>query len=209
MRRSHAYERGARLTTTPAEEENSLQIYEATSPLLVVDSPAVSRRGSFAGDWSTAKGAVESIDLADLAVEGSGSAPDPQLSHLRVVYSPAVARNPGDREQILAPRDFSSSSPSAEAPSLSENQAYRRRGSAVSNNEARLPTVKVTSPSLRQSSNSSSPAERNFREEIDVVDLSTPGFTAFPERKGLRKIVVARIALGIVTCCVLGNLIYT
>jgi len=34
-------------------------------------------------------------------------------------------------------------------------------------------------------------------------------FRAFPERKWFRSIVVAKIALGIVTCCVMGNLIYT
>jgi hypothetical protein len=206
--RSLAHERSPRLTRTYADEENGVPTCEDLSPLLVVDSPAVSRQDTLAQDASTPKRTDDNIFLADVAVQGSGSATDPPSVHFRVVYSPAVARNAGDCEQVLAPSGFSPSSPLAEAPSPSQNQVYRRRGSTVSNDQARLPILSVPSPLLRQQSNRS-PSERNLHEESDEADLSAPIFMAFPERRGLRKIVVAKIALGIVTCCVLGNLIYT
>jgi hypothetical protein len=208
-RRSLAHERSPRLTRTYADEENGVSTCEASSPLLVVDSPAVSRQDTFTQDGSTPKGTDDDIFLADVAVQGSGSAADPPSVPVRVVYSPAVARNAGDCEQMLAPSDFSPSSPLAEAPSPSQNQFYRRRGSTVSNDQARLPTLSVPSPLLRQQSNNRSPSERHLQEESDEADLSAPIFMAFPKWRGLRKVVVAKIALGIVTCCVLGNLIYT
>lgn len=208
-RRSLAHERSPRLTQTYADEEHGVPTCEASSPLLVVDSPAVSRQDAFARDGSTPKRTDDDIFLADVAVQGSGSATDPPSVPVRVVYSPAVARNAGDSEQMLAPSDFSPSSPLAEGPSPAQNQVYRRRGSNVSNDQARLPTLSVPSPLRRQQSSNRSPSERNLQDESDEADLSAPIFMAFPERRGLRKIVVAKIALGIVTCCVLGNLIYT
>jgi hypothetical protein len=197
-----------------------------------VHSPPVSRRGSFARDQSPPKGTDEEIDLGDLAAEGSGSALDPSSIPLRVVYSPTVSRNrsigytshsqkpstvsnregdpeDSDRERMLPPSGFSPTSPSFEAPFPSENLDYGR-SSTASNTEARLLTFDVPSPSLQPPSSNRSPAERtSFREEGDEEDLSPPIFMAFLERKWLRKTVVAKIALGIMTCCVLGNLIYT
>lgn len=236
-RRSLAYEGVPRLITTPAEEENSVPTYEASSsPLVVVHSPPGSRRGSIVRYQSPTKSTDEEINLTDLAAEASGSALDPSSIPLRVIYSPAVSRNPStgqtshsqkpsivsnrergledsSRDQTLPRSEFSPTSPSFEAPFSSENQVFRRRGSTASNTEAKLPTFTVPSPTLRPPSNSRSPAERSPFEEEDEEeeeeDLPSPVFMAFPERKGLRKIVVAKIALGIVTCCVLGNLIYT
>jgi hypothetical protein len=208
-RRSLAHERSPRLTRIHADEENGVSTCEDLSPLLVVDSPAVSMQDTFAPDGSTPKKMDDDIFLADVAVQGSGSATDPPSVPVRVVYSPAVARNAGDCEQTLAPSDFSPSSPLAEAPSPSQNQFYRRRGSTVSNGQARLPTLSIPSPLLRHQSNNRSPSERNLQEESDEADLPAPIFMAFPKTSRLQKIVVAKIALGIVTCCVLGNLIYT
>jgi hypothetical protein len=231
---SPAYEGVPRLITTLAEEESSVPTYEASSsPLVVVHSPAVSRRGSFTRDESPSKITDEETDLADLAAEGSGSALDPSSIPLRVVYSPAASRSQSightshsqkpsivsnreryledsDRDQTLPYDEFSPTSPLFDASFPSENQVYRRRGSTASNTEARIPSFNVPSPSLRPPSNNRTPAERtSFGEDGDEEDLSPHVFMAFPERKGLRKIVVAKIALGIVTCCVLGNLIYT
>jgi hypothetical protein len=230
-RRSLAHE-VPRLITTPAEEENCVLAYEAsTSPLVVVTSPAVSRRGSFAYDDGASKKSDEEIDITDLGQEASGSGLDPSSIPLRVVYSPAVSRNPSIRhtshspkpsvisnidaatestEQILPPTDVSPTLPSFEAPFLSSNQVVRRRSSTASNIEAGLPATNAPSPSLRPVSNPRSPPERTSLQEQGYGDDRPPYvFMAFPERKWLGKVVVAKIALAIVTCCVLGNLIYT
>jgi hypothetical protein len=46
-------------------------------------------------------------------------------------------------------------------------------------------------------------------EEARQEENTAPVFGAFPERRWFRPILVARVALAIVTCFVLGNLIYT
>jgi len=45
-------------------------------------------------------------------------------------------------------------------------------------------------------------------QEPNGEDHSVPIFKAFPETKWLRSIVVAKISLVIVACCVVANLIY-
>ena len=230
-RRSLAHE-VPRLITTLAEGESNQVTYEAsTSPLVVVISPAVSRRGSFAYDDGASKSWDEEIDITDSGQDASGSGPDSSSIPLRVVYSPAVSRNPSlghtphsakpsvisniepaseGAEQIIPRTNLSPISPSFEAPFLSNSQVSRRRSSTASNIEAGLPATNAPAPSLRPLSSPSIPTERTSLQEQGYWDGRTPSvFMAFPERKWLRKVTVAKIALAIVTCSVLGNLIYT
>ncbi|RFU30942.1 hypothetical protein B7463_g5397, partial [Scytalidium lignicola] len=231
IRRSFAGE-VPHLITTVAEEETNMSTYEAsTSPIVVVTSPAISRRGSLEYDNSGSKNSYEEIDISDLGQEASGSGLDPSSIPLRVVYSPAVSRNPSightsnspkpsvlsnvesaseSVEQLLPPTSISPTSPSIEASFLSNNQVVRRRSLTASNIEAGLPTINAPSSPLRSASSPRSPTEgTSIQEQGYGDDRSPPVFMAFPERKWLQKIVVAKIALAIVTCCVLGNLVYT
>lgn len=112
-----------------------------------------------------------------------------------------------DPDQMI-PLTVSPTSPSFESPFLAENQLHRRRNSSISNAEGRVPAISVPSPSLVPENNLS-PTERTSLQQGDEEDLSPPHFVAFRDRKWLREIVVAKIALAIVTFCVLGNLIYT
>ena len=214
-----------RLVTTPPENDAASDDEAPTSPLLVVYSPPVSRRGSFAQPESSSKKSDE-VDITDMG-QGSGSL-DPSSIPLRVVYSPAVSRSgsigaasQGERPSIVLSRDnepgseslvhepdaVSATTPSFEAQPFSENQAYRRsrHNSTASNMESRSP------PNSRRPSLPSPMRNRRLTglEEAREEDRTTPVFKAFPERNWFRSILVAKIALGIVTCCVLGNLIYT
>lgn len=232
--RGPTYDDVPRLLTNYAEEENSVSAYASSSSgVAIVHSSARSRRASVAQDQSSPKRTNEPSDSADLIAEDSGSALDPSSIPLRVVYSPAVSRistsghtshspkpsvvsNPGrnsegtDGEHVLQPGDSPPSSPLLEAPFLSETQVYGQRSSTASNTDARVTTSNAPSLSPQPPSNNGSAATRTSPQEAgDEGDSPQPVFTAFRERKGLRKIVVAKMALGIVTCCVLGNLIYT
>jgi hypothetical protein len=228
---SSVYDGVPRLTITLPDEEIVVPNYEATtSPQVVVYAPPESRRGSFERDQSPPK-IDEEIDIADLGPEGSGSGMDLSSIPLRVVYSPAVSRSPSighsthsqrpsmssnremdpidsDPEQMIPLTSVSPTSPSFESPFLSENQLHRRRNSAASSTEGRIPAISIPPPSLGPQDNLS-PTERTSLQQGDEEDLSPPHFVAFRDRKWLREIVVAKIALAVVTLCVLGNLVYT
>lgn len=212
----------------PGEEENEAP----APPLVVVYSPTVSRRGSFSREESPSKRMSE-IDITDVGPEGSGSGFDASPIPLRVVYSPAVSRNPSigrsshsqkaslasniridpndpDLEQMLPPSNVSPTSASFEPAIPSESQISRRRPSTASTTESRGLAVEGPFPSPRPPSYESSPTDRASRlEEGNRDDISPPHFVAFPERKWLRAVVVAKIALAVVTICVLVNLVYT
>jgi hypothetical protein len=233
VRGNLAYERVPRLITTSATEENNILAYETTSsPLVVVYSPPASSHSSLEEESNLPiKNKLDDeVDSVDLGQEGAGSMLEPSLTPLRVVYSPTVSRSPSigreshrrhsivrepnsensDPEQMLPPADLSSPTHSSDTPflALSENQVHRRRNSAASNTSARVPTLSPPAPSVRGPSiDGGSPVERSSpREEGD--HLPPPVFVAFLERKWLQKIIVAKVALGIVSCCVLGNFIY-
>lgn len=217
-----------RLVTT-MDGDNSRSPVQ-TSPLLVVYSPPVSRRGSFAGETSPTK-SFEEIDITEVKQEGSSSALDPSSIPLRVIYSPSVSRSgsvgqsdrpsivlthedePAIDVQILGPDDDSSPSQPFQAASFPESGVHRRsRGNSnASNMERRGWGSNPPSPSQYSVRRSSSPTRRLAFEEEGHREYGrmAPVFTAFAEKRWFRPILVAKIILGIVICCVLGNLIYT
>ncbi|KUJ07081.1 uncharacterized protein LY89DRAFT_789882 [Mollisia scopiformis] len=170
---------------------------------------------------NASKKSNEAIDVADLGQESSSSGLDPSSIPLRVVYSPAVSRNPSighgsqrgtaisnsdlpseSTEEILIPSHLAPNAPSLEAQRSSEGHTLRRRSSTASRDNTRS--------SYQPSSNPNAPPERSFSQERDRDEEHIQGvFKALPRRKWLPETLLARICLAIVTCCVLGNLIYT
>lgn len=171
------------------------------------------------------KSSNEEIDITDLSQEAAGSSLDPSSIPLRVVYSPAVSRGPsfrqsshspkpsvslnqesdqyGSTEQILPAGGLSPTSPALEASFLSSGQLIRRRSSTSASATIALAQSSQQTRSLRSSSERIS-SDRNHEENSVRAT-----FKAFPENKWLQEGVIAKVSLAIVTCCVLGNLIYT
>jgi len=178
------------------------------------------------------------LGLANGRQEGSSSSLDPSSIPLRVVYSPAVSRSgsvthadrpsivltrhdgPGDTTQTISAEDNSVISSrlrsnSFEARSMAESTVYRRSN--------HTPTASIGDPSPATLSTTPAPApvlgssNRNRRLTIEEVAEEPPGyepapdvvFRAFPEKSWWSGVVIARIALVVVTAAVLGNLIYT
>ncbi|CZR67268.1 uncharacterized protein PAC_17167 [Phialocephala subalpina] len=220
VRRSLALEGVPHLITTPADEENSVTIYEPSAPPPVVaTSPVANRRNSTSYQETSSKKSDKGNDIADMSQDTSASGLDPSSIPLRVVYSPTVSRNPSigrrshdgrpsnvsnseatgeSTEEVLLPTQILPTAQSLEAPALSEGQVLRRRSSTATRNNS--------STSHRPLS----AAEGLSFQERAQEDITTHTvFKAFTKRKWLRGTLIAKASLAIVTCCVLGNLIYT
>jgi hypothetical protein len=217
-RRSFAPDGVPWLTTTLVDEENSIPVYEASSsPIVVVTSPADPPRVSITYPDSASRKSDEELDITDLDQASPPSGLDPSSIPLRVVYSPAVSRSPSvshgshrashsdlpseSTESILLPSHLSVASLSLEAPRLSDGQILRRRSSMTSGDNSRNSHQPQERPHTR---------EDPSQHEQQAEDVSTHEvFKVIRERKWLRETIVAKVSLAIVTCCVLGNLIYT
>lgn len=138
---------------------------------------------------------------------------------LRVIYSPSVSREPSighshrpsfvsNRTDEVArdgrppelDRDFS------ETSAIQPNSTIRSRQNSIATNISRTSQASHRHYSI----NPMSPSNlRTEPLEIDEEIASTPIFIAFPRSKWFNSIVIAKVALAIVTSAVLGNLIYT
>jgi hypothetical protein len=159
------------------------------------------------------------IDLADSGGLASGSHLDPSIP-LRVIYSPSVSREPsiGHRPSIGSYSTSTASNREADIAAIlpltiadeeSPQQpqfsiAGSRRNSTISNPANQYPRQNRFLNWLPSNQRPRRRASQSFEAE-----RITPVFVAFPERKWFRSIRLAKVALAIVTCAVLGNLIYT
>jgi hypothetical protein len=220
------------LITTPAEDLNTA-IYDApSSQVIVVTSPPRSRSGSVANDECNTKESDEENDFANSGQEDTRSALDASSMPVRVIYSPAVSRNISFRRNphiqtsslvsdtetdlgnyVAIPSSASAALPPLGAPLSPQRQIHRnsRHNSFTSNIEASPTTIDRRTRSSQSTSNPATARAANDEQEAgyEENDHTTPLFKAFPERRWFRSIVVAKLALGIVTCSVLGNLAYT
>jgi hypothetical protein len=221
----------APLLTTPAEGLNTAIYDTPSSHVIVVTSPPRSRSGSFANDECYTNESDEENDFANSGPEDTGSALDASSMPVRVIYSPAVTRSISFRRNshiqtsslvsnteadlgnyVEIPPLASAALPSLGAPLSPQRQVYRssRHNSIVSNIEASPTIVDRRTRSSQSTSSSATTRAANTEQEAgyEENDHTTPLFKAFPERKWFRSIVFAKLALGIVTCSVLGNLTY-
>lgn len=218
---------------TIPDEDLTRSIYEpSSSQNIVVISPPRSRRGSFAKIEQYTKESDGQTEFADNGQEDTGSTPEPSPMPLRVVYSPAVMRNPSFRRSsqiqtpslvtnietdlgsyVEIPYAASSALLSSEARLPSQSNVYRssRHNSTTSNIEARLPAVDLRTRSSESTRSPATTLAANAVQEAgyEEDDRAIPLFKAFVERRWFRSIIFAKFALGIVACSVLGNLIYT
>lgn len=217
-----------RLVTTSGESDPRFPYHVPTSPLLVVHSPPISRRGSLVNGTSATKSSNE-VDGADGWQEGPGSNLDLNSTPLRVIYSPSVSRSgsvghserpsivitqdddSGTDAQVVSPEDESAPAGSFQAPSSRESNIYRRgrNNSNASNTASGVPRNNTSLPAA--AGRSSSPARRLAFEESGYREHlhAPPVFVAFPQTKWIRPMLAAKSILGFVCCAVLGNLIYT
>jgi hypothetical protein len=172
------------------------------------------------GGKSEFKLSESEIDLAESGGQSSGSHLDPSIP-LRVIYSPSVSREPsiGHRSSIGShsrpsttsniETDLATLPPQTitdeESPRQLQLPSTRsRRSSTVSNPANQYPRRSRLLNWLRSSQRTRRRASQSFEAERE-----TPVFVAFPERKWFRSIALAKVALAVTTCAVLGNLIYT
>jgi hypothetical protein len=88
---------------------------------------------------------------------------------------------------------------------MSEVYASSHQKLNTINLEAGIPGPTVTPPSeILQENRTALLAETYHQEEESLLS-----FRAFPQKKWLRPVIVAKTVLVIVTCSVLGNFIYT
>lgn len=216
------------------QEASGSNLDTPLSPFLVVSAPAVSSHSS-GHAHNLSKVSDDEMNLANSMQEAAGSTLDAPSSPLRVVYSPAVSRHSSGRalspskvsggETNLA-NDMQPSGDSATAPMseplLSSGSHIYRRGrhnSTASGVEAGILAGDVHRRSRHNSNASdmearisaSDGATRTMAaQEMDYEeDQSALVFKALPETKWFRSITLAKIALAVVTCSVLGNFIYT
>lgn len=214
----------------PSGESDLTSTYHIpTSPLLVVHSPPMSRRGSFTNGTNAIKSSDEG-EATDGWPEGSSSNLDPNSIPLRIIYSPSVSRSgsigyserpsivitqgddgAGTNVHIGLPEDELAPAGSFQAQSLRESNVYRRSrtNSNASNIEQR--TSVSNPPSSSTARRPSSPSRRLAFEESGRRDYlhAPPVFVAFSQTKWLRPVLTAKIILIFVCCAVLGNLLYT
>ena len=224
------------IVTSVSENDSSPTQEIATPPVLNVYPPSLTRQESL-DSADAIKDFAEEADQSNQDV--SDSSLDPSSIPLRVVYSPAVSRSGSvtqtDRPSIaLTRRDSSDNtqiihtesseseprirSNSFEARSQHDSTIHRRNLSH--NNSAELTIDEA--PSLTENRTLARPttvlgsSNRHRRltieevaEESDENGNDITVFKAFPDRRWWNSIVVAKIALGIVSVAVLGNLIYT
>lgn len=223
------------IVTTVADDGSSLTQEIPAPPVLSVYPPSLTRQESL-NSADASKDFAEDANLGDQDI--SGSSLDPSSIPLRVVYSPAVSRSGSvtqtDRPSILLSRHGSSDNTqiirtdSAESgPRIRSNSFEVRpqqdstmhRRNLSRNNSAEstvvLPSPTENSIAARPSTILGSSNRRRrltieeVAEEADENGNDITVFKAFPETRFWNSIVIAKIALGIVTVAVLGNLIYT
>ena len=168
------------------------------SPIRVVYSPTVRRDDDVGNDRRSSIVAGDDVDMAN----------NGQLLPQDGVFvdSPATTSSPSLDDHIYPRRRHNSTASNREGKtSTSEVYASSRQKSNTTNLEAGIPGDPVApSSEIFQENRTALLAETYHQEEE-----SLPSFRAFPRRKWLRPIIIARVVLAIVTCSVLGNFIYT
>lgn len=201
---------------TPSSPHSTEDI--PSPPILVVHPPS-----SIVDGQIESHGSASSSDIADSNLDQTA---------LRIVYSPTVSRSGSishsHAEQpsiTITPND----DPDYETGISKETTAVgttltRLRASSINiqpHSPSHSGTLRSRSGSNRSSSHSqtctSTPLEnhqsanqrRSLSFEERGVMVQEVVFKAFPDKKWWKSLVVAKIALGVVTAAVLGNLAYT
>jgi len=193
----------------------------STTPRITLDRSPYSPVDSASGEhFPIFKNSFEDVDITE---QGESSVSSP----LRVIYSPTVSRRPTIGSSGHSPRPSSSSArlgperrdsqTKGHSPTTSVSfngvlspdtgDVRRRRGSSVTaGGQASSPDTRISTcqPETRPRSISSLSIEAN---QTQLPTISH--FVALMNRKWLRPIIVARCCLGIVSLCVVGNVIYT
>jgi hypothetical protein len=183
------------------EASGSSNLDPSSIPLRVVYSPAVSRSGSVSHSHTDRP----SIVLTHSDTQNSQIIPSiDENSPARHRSNSFEARSQADGNITRRSRHNSTASPSASNASNDNslqvviNSARIQSPSLGSSNRQRRLTIEeVANEPLHYS--------HEYENEHGTGEV----FRAFPEKTYWKGTVVARVMLGVVSCCVLGNLIYT
>ncbi|TVY34724.1 hypothetical protein LSUB1_G005024 [Lachnellula subtilissima] len=204
----------------------------ATAPIVTLNEPSDSRRSSISTNEPSDLKKPEALETGEVELEEFGAGSSSSMP-LRVVYSPTVSRRPtvgssshsarpsfsdlavveNDHEGEKAPSP--TTAVSLEVALGQENQTVRRRGStsATANTTSQhlstpawlLPSPRTSNHHSRRNSRNSASLEANLPE----IPPTTTHFVALPNRRWLKSLVIAKICLLIVSCCVIGNIVYS
>jgi hypothetical protein len=168
------------------------------SPIRVVYSPTVWRNDTVGYDR---RSSIVADDDGDMANDGQLLPQDGVFTDL-----PTTTSSPSSEDHVYPRRRHNSTASNREGKiSTSEVYASSRQRPNTANLEAGIPGSPVApSSEILQENRTALLAEAYHQEEE-----SLPRFRAFPQKKWLRPITVARVVLAIVACSVLGNFIYT
>jgi len=168
------------------------------SPIRVVYSPTVRRDDAVGYDRRSSIVADDDVGMAN----NSQLLPQDGI----FVDLPATTSSPSLEEHAYPRRRHNSTASNREDKiSTSEVYASSRQKSNTTNLEAGIPGGPVAPSSEILQENRTALLAETYHEEEE----SLPRFRAFPQRKWLRPIIIAKVVLAIVTCSVLGNFIYT
>ncbi|TVY28961.1 hypothetical protein LHYA1_G001672 [Lachnellula hyalina] len=221
------------LLTFPPAENTQLPAREmATAPIVTLNEPSDSRRSSILTNEPSDFKKPGTLETGEVELEEFGAGSSSSMP-LRVVYSPTVSRRPtvgssshsarpsfsdlavveNDHEGEKAPSP--TTAVSLEVAFGQENQPVRRRSStsATANTTSQhlstpawlLPSPRTSNHHSRRNSRNSASLEANLSE----IPPTATHFVALPNRRWLKSIVIAKICLIIVSCCVVGNIVYS
>lgn len=222
---------------TSSEDVGLLSTQEILAPHILNVYPPSPTGPESSSRPNTAKEFPEGHELADQVTPRASV--DSSHTALRVVYSPAVSRSssvtqadqptillsqpePSDDIQIIPSDSLQSGSRirsnSFEARATSDGILHRRNlsrnNSSELNNDGGTLSVQDTAPAAQPAILGSSNRHRRLTieevaEESDNNHGNVSVFTAFPPKRWLDSVMVAKVVLAFVITAVLGNLIYT
>jgi hypothetical protein len=202
--------------STPPSTPNAIE-ETPSSPFLIVNRPPS------ISEENTGLDPDPDPSVSENANEASGSNLDPTA--LRVVYSPAVSRSGSisrshaERPSItLTPEGNNESEPEVDKQTIKVDTSSARLQASSIDVSPHSPTSSIlnrrrsTSINSQTFTNTSLQSPRRERtlsfEERGAIPRGVV-FKAFPDKNWWNSIVVAKIALGVVSVAVLGNLIYS
>lgn len=176
----------------------------SSMPLRVVYSPTVSRRPTVGSSSRSARPSFSDMAVAENDHEQEKASSPTTAVSLEIALGQAnqTMRRRGSTSATTNTGSQHLSTPAWLLPSPRNSNHHSRRNSR---NSASLDANFAEPPPTRRSSRNSVSLEANYAE----LPPTLTHFVALPNRRWLKSIVIAKICLVIVSCCVVGNIIYS
>ncbi|TVY52001.1 hypothetical protein LCER1_G006470 [Lachnellula cervina] len=176
----------------------------SSMPLRVVYSPTVSRRPTVGSSSRSARPSFSDMAVAENDHEQEKASSPTTAVSLEIALGQAnqTMRRRGSTSATTNTGSQHLSTPAWLLPSPRNSNHHSRRNSR---NSASLDANFAEPPPTRRSSRNSVSLEANYSE----LPPTLTHFVALPNRRWLKSIVIAKICLVIVSCCVVGNIIYS